>query len=115
MDKAAHVGKLNDWKSENKTTYSGDIPDAIAQLRENEWTSVRFLPSSKLSFSTAHHHAKIAFYKVYSSDLKDHLKATTILSKGLKEEISSVKDDHVSLRSAIHLALAKTATTLQVE
>lgn len=63
----------------------------------------------------AHIHVKNVFSKLSSSDLNDLLKATTIFTKGLREEVLSVKDDNATVRADIHQALSLAATASQVK
>ena len=69
---------------------SGTTPDCVTQLRKHQWTNDWYLPTASISFPEAHHHAKATVSQISNSDLKDHLKATTILAKGLKAEISNL-------------------------
>jgi hypothetical protein len=60
-------------------------------LIEHEWNSAWYLPTDSIYFGNATQHAYNAVSCINNTDLKAHLKATTILAKGLKEEIAGIK------------------------
>ena len=60
-------------------------------LTEHEWNSAWYLPTDSIYFGNATQHAYNAVSSISNEDLKTHLKATTILAKGLKEEIAGIK------------------------
>ena len=73
---------LSDGIVSQKFTLSDTTPNCVTQLRKHQWTNDWSLPSASISFLEAHHHAKATVSQISNSNLKDHLKATTILQKG---------------------------------
>ena len=107
---------LSDGILSKKFTMSDTTPKCVTPLREHQWTHDWSQPSASISFSEAHHHAKATASQISDSNLKDHLKATTILAKGLKAEITNLKntDSHASTLTGILSTLAKVATKSQI-
>ena len=77
-----------------------DHLDDHAFILQHEWNHGWFLPRDSIYFGNANHHAHKAVSTISNDDLKTHLKATTILAKGLKEEIASIKSEQSKLKSA---------------
>ena len=103
-------------QASQKFTLSDTTPDCVTKLRKHQWTHEWSLPSASISFSEALHHAENTVSQISDSNLKDHLKATSILAKGLKAEISNLQgiDSHSSTLTGILNTVAKAATKSQI-
>ena len=66
---------------------------------QHEWNNGWFLPTNSIYFNNANQHARNDVSNISNEDLKTHLKATTILAKGLKEEIASIKSEQSKISS----------------
>ena len=107
---------LSKGKASQQFTLSDTTPDCVTKLRKHQWTHEWSLPSASLSFSEALHHAENTVSQISDSNLKDHLKSTSILAKGLKAEISQLQgiDSHSSTLTGILNSVAKVATKSQI-
>ncbi|KAK1360911.1 hypothetical protein POM88_045385 [Heracleum sosnowskyi] len=83
-------------------------------LRQYEWNNSWYRSSESVSFPYALDHAYDAVKLIENQDLKNHLKATTLLSKGLKHEIDSVKAATELVRTDISQNFTKVPTALQL-
>lgn len=105
--------KFNADKVGQQTTFnfSGLIPDHILALRKQQWDSYWHDPKETISFEEAHAHVRNAVSNISTSELKDHLIATTLLTKGLKSDIFAIKPVDPSVLTGIQQALATAAKT----
>ncbi|KAK1380754.1 hypothetical protein POM88_027498 [Heracleum sosnowskyi] len=83
-------------------------------LRQNEWNNSWHRSAESVSFSSALEHAYDAVKSIENQDLKNHLKATTLLSKSLKSEIDSIKNSTELVRNDISQNFTKVPTTFQL-
>ncbi|KAK1366762.1 hypothetical protein POM88_042323 [Heracleum sosnowskyi] len=88
--------------------------DPAEAFRQNEWNNSWHQSDEFISFSSAIEHAYNAVKSIENQDLKNHLKATTLLSKSLKSEIDSIKGSTEKVRTDIFNNFTKVPTTLQL-
>ncbi|KAK1352207.1 hypothetical protein POM88_053471 [Heracleum sosnowskyi] len=88
--------------------------DPAAAFRQNEWSNSWHKSDESISFSSAIEHAYNAVQSIENQDLKNHLKATTLLSKSLKSEIDSIKNSTDKVRTDIFNNFTKVPTALQL-
>ncbi|KAK1402214.1 hypothetical protein POM88_001819 [Heracleum sosnowskyi] len=88
--------------------------DPAEAFRQNEWTNSWHNSDESISFSSAIEHAYNAVKSIENQDLKNHLKATTLLSKSLKSEIDSIKGSTEKVRTDIFNNFTKVPTTFQL-
>ncbi|KAK1371186.1 hypothetical protein POM88_037278 [Heracleum sosnowskyi] len=88
--------------------------DPAEAFRQNEWNNSWHQSDESISFSSAIEHAYNAVKSIENQDLKNHLKATTLLSKSLKSEIDSIKGSTEKVRTDIFNNFTKVPTTLQL-
>ncbi|KAK1387713.1 hypothetical protein POM88_015891 [Heracleum sosnowskyi] len=78
-------------------------------IRQHEWNNSWYISADSVSY-----HAYDAVNLIENQDLKNHLKATTLLSKNLKTEIDSVKTATELIRGDISHNFTKVPTALQL-
>ncbi|KAK1368040.1 hypothetical protein POM88_034132 [Heracleum sosnowskyi] len=83
-------------------------------LRQNEWNNSWHRSAESVSYSSALKHVYDAVKSIENQDLKNHLKATTLLSKSLKSEIDSIKNSTELVRNDISLSFTKVPTAFQL-
>ncbi|KAK1367763.1 hypothetical protein POM88_033855 [Heracleum sosnowskyi] len=83
-------------------------------LRQYEWNNSWHRSAESVSYSSALEHAYDAVKSIENQDLKNHLKATTLLSKSLKSEIDSIKNSTELVRTDISQSFTKVPTTFQL-
>ncbi|KAK1357061.1 hypothetical protein POM88_050317 [Heracleum sosnowskyi] len=88
--------------------------DPAEAFRQNEWNDSWHNSDESISFSSAIEHAYNAVKSIENQDLKNHLKATTLLSKSLKSEIDSIKGSTEKVRTDIFNNFTKVPTTFQL-
>ncbi|KAK1364445.1 hypothetical protein POM88_040006 [Heracleum sosnowskyi] len=88
--------------------------DPAEAFRQNEWNNSWHQSDESISFSSAIEHAYNAVKSIENQDLKNHLKATTLLSKSLKSEIDSIKGSTDKVRTDIFNNFTKVPTTLHL-
>ncbi|KAK1373222.1 hypothetical protein POM88_029415 [Heracleum sosnowskyi] len=88
--------------------------DPAEAFRQNEWNNSWHNSDESISFSSAIEHAYNAVKSIENQDLKNHLKATTLLSKSLKSEIDSIKGSTEKVRTDIFNNFTKVPTTFQL-
>ncbi|KAK1360969.1 hypothetical protein POM88_045443 [Heracleum sosnowskyi] len=95
--------------------FSGPSPLDPAELpRKDEWENEWYRSFNSVSFPCALEHAAHAARIIENEDLKNHLKATTLLSKSLKTEIDYVKAATEHARTDISQNLTKAPTAFQL-
>ncbi|KAK1372998.1 hypothetical protein POM88_029191 [Heracleum sosnowskyi] len=82
-------------------------------IRKHEWNNSWYKFADSVSYSYALDHAYDAEKLIENQDLKNHLKATTLLSKSLKNEIDSVKAATELIRGDISHNFTKVPTARQ--
>ncbi|KAK1390006.1 hypothetical protein POM88_018184 [Heracleum sosnowskyi] len=93
------------------------VPSEISlaeALRQYEWNNSWYRSYESVSYPYALDHAYDAVKLIENQDLKNHLKATTLLSKGLKHEIDSIKAATELVRTDISQNFTKVPTALQL-
>ncbi|KAK1377273.1 hypothetical protein POM88_033466 [Heracleum sosnowskyi] len=93
------------------------IPSEISpaeQLKRHQWENEWYRSDESVSYPYALDHAYDAVKMIENPDLKNHLKATTLLSKSLKHEIDSVKAATELVRGDITMSFTKVPTALQL-
>ncbi|KAK1380057.1 hypothetical protein POM88_026801 [Heracleum sosnowskyi] len=88
--------------------------DPAEQLKLQQWETDWYKSHDSVSYPYALDHAYNTAKLIQNEDLKNHLKATTLLSKSLKHEIDSVKDSTVKVRTDISHSFTKVPTALQL-
>ncbi|KAK1380859.1 hypothetical protein POM88_027603 [Heracleum sosnowskyi] len=88
--------------------------DPAEAFRQNEWNNSWHNFDESISLSSAIGHAYHAVKSIENQDLKNHLKATTLLSKSLKSEIDSIKSSTDKVRTDIFNNFTKVPTALQL-
>ncbi|KAK1360233.1 hypothetical protein POM88_044707 [Heracleum sosnowskyi] len=83
-------------------------------LRQNEWNNSWHRYAESVSYSSTWEHAYDAVKSIENQDLKNHLKATTLLSKSLKSEIDSIKNSTELVRNDISQNFTKVPTAFQL-
>ncbi|KAK1394678.1 hypothetical protein POM88_013734 [Heracleum sosnowskyi] len=83
-------------------------------LRQNEWNNSWHRSAEFVSYSSTLEHAYDAVKSIENQDLKNHLKATTLLSKSLKSEIDSIKNSTELVRNDISQNFTKVPTAFQL-
>ncbi|KAK1384549.1 hypothetical protein POM88_022284 [Heracleum sosnowskyi] len=108
------VGKATTGK-DTKQDFSGPSAiDPAEQLRRHEWENEWYRFDDPVSYPCALDHASYAASLIQNEDVKNHLKATTLLSKSLKDEIDSVKIATELVRTDISNSLTKAPTAFQL-
>ncbi|KAK1378500.1 hypothetical protein POM88_025244 [Heracleum sosnowskyi] len=93
------------------------VPSEISPaeaLRQYEWNNSWYRSSESVSYPYSLDHAYDAVKLIENQDLKNHLKATTLLSKGLKQEIDSIKAATELVRTDVSQNFTKVPTALQL-
>ncbi|KAK1392039.1 hypothetical protein POM88_011095 [Heracleum sosnowskyi] len=93
------------------------IPSEInpaEQLKRHQWENEWYRSDESVNYPYALDHAYDAVKMIENPDLKNHLKATTLLSKSLKHEIDSVKAATELVRDNISMSFTKVPTVLQL-
>ena len=75
----------------------------------NDWN----LPTADISFEHAHAHLKHSVYAMESGELKEHLKTTGILFKGVESEISKITDQVGSIKDYVDSSIGRMITKTQ--
>ncbi|KAK1394101.1 hypothetical protein POM88_013157 [Heracleum sosnowskyi] len=88
--------------------------DPDEQLKFQQWENDWYKFHDSVSYPYALDHAYNDAKLIQNEDLKNHLKATTLLSKSLKHEIDSVKDSTDKVRTDISQSFTKVPTALQL-
>ncbi|KAK1372305.1 hypothetical protein POM88_028498 [Heracleum sosnowskyi] len=99
---------------DQRQDFSTPFFDPAEAFRQNEWNNSWHNSDESISFSSAIEHAYNAVKSIETQDLKNHLKATTLLSKSLKSEIDSIKGSTEKVRTDIFNNFTKVPTTLQL-
>ncbi|KAK1372218.1 hypothetical protein POM88_028411 [Heracleum sosnowskyi] len=81
---------------------------------QNEWNNSWHISAESVSYSSSLEHAYDAVKSIENQDLKNHLKATTLLSKSLKSEIDSIKNSTEFVRNDISQNFTKVPTAFQL-
>ncbi|KAK1387901.1 hypothetical protein POM88_016079 [Heracleum sosnowskyi] len=108
------VDKATTGKATAQDFSGPSTTDYADQLRRHEWDNEWYISDDSVSFPNALNHAYYVASLLKNEELKNHLKATTILSKSLKAEMDSVKADNAMMRADISQSLAKAPTAFQV-
>ncbi|KAK1356527.1 hypothetical protein POM88_049783 [Heracleum sosnowskyi] len=108
MDGKAYTGK------DQRQDFSIPSFNPTEALRQNAWNNSWHSSAESVSFSSALEHAYDAVKSIENQDLKNHLKATTLLSKSLKSEIDSIKNSTELVRNDISQNFTKVPTTFQL-
>ncbi|KAK1383202.1 hypothetical protein POM88_020937 [Heracleum sosnowskyi] len=93
------------------------IPSEIntaEKLRRHQWENEWYRSDESVSYPYALDHAYDAVKMIENPNLKNHMKATTLLSKSLKHEINSVKAATELVREDISMSFTKVPTALQL-
>ncbi|KAK1367121.1 hypothetical protein POM88_042682 [Heracleum sosnowskyi] len=104
----AHIGK------DQIQDFSTPLFNPAEAFRQNEWNNSWYRSDKSVSYSAALEHAYDAVKSMENQDLKNHLKATTMLSKSLKSEIDSIKHSTELVRDDICQNFLKMPTTFQL-
>ncbi|KAK1351406.1 hypothetical protein POM88_054379 [Heracleum sosnowskyi] len=107
------AGKASTGKDQRQDFSIPSFKPAEA-LRQNEWNNSWHRSAESVSYSSALEHAYDAVKSIENQDLKNHLKATTLLSKSLKSEIDSIKNSTELVRNDISQNFTKVPTTFQL-
>ncbi|KAK1372772.1 hypothetical protein POM88_028965 [Heracleum sosnowskyi] len=99
---------------DQRQDFSTPFFDPAEAFRENEWNNSWHNSDESISFSSAIEHAYNAVKSIENQELKNHLKATTLLSKSLKSEIDSIKGSTEKVRTDIFNNFTKVPTTFQL-
>ncbi|KAK1380079.1 hypothetical protein POM88_026823 [Heracleum sosnowskyi] len=99
---------------DQRQDFSTPFFDPAEAFRQNEWNNSWHQSDESISFSSAIEHAYNAVKSIENQDLKNHLKATTLLSKSLKSEIDSIKGSTEKVRTDIFNNFTKVPTTFQL-
>ncbi|KAK1387431.1 hypothetical protein POM88_015609 [Heracleum sosnowskyi] len=86
----------------------------LQHSKQNEWNNSWHSSAESISFSSAIEHAYNAVKSIENQDFKNHLKATTLLSKSLRSEIDSIKISTDKVRTDIFNNFTKVPTALQL-
>ncbi|KAK1358971.1 hypothetical protein POM88_043445 [Heracleum sosnowskyi] len=107
------AGKASTGKDQRQD-FSIPSFDPAEAFRQNEWNNSWHNSDESISFSSAIEHAYKAVKSIENQDLKNHLKATTLLSKSLKSEIDSIKSSTDKVRTDIFNNFTKVPTAFQL-
>ncbi|KAK1362942.1 hypothetical protein POM88_038503 [Heracleum sosnowskyi] len=107
------TGKASTGK-DLRQDFSVPFENPAEALRNHEWNNSWYKSSDSVSYPYALDHAYDAVKLIENQDLKNHLKATTLLSKSLKNEIDSVKATTDLVRNGISNNFTKVHTALQL-
>ncbi|KAK1378014.1 hypothetical protein POM88_024758 [Heracleum sosnowskyi] len=88
--------------------------DPAEQLRRHEWDIHWYRSVDPVSYPCALQHASYGANMIQNEDIRNHLKASTLLSKSHKGEIDSVKAANKLVRADSSQSLAKAHTALQL-
>ncbi|KAK1371557.1 hypothetical protein POM88_037649 [Heracleum sosnowskyi] len=108
------TGKATTGKATAQDFSGPSATDPAEQLRRHEWDNEWYRSADPVSYPCALHHASYAASLIQNKDIRNHLKATTLLSKSLKDEIDSVKAANSLVRTDISQSLAKAPIALQL-
>ncbi|KAK1379655.1 hypothetical protein POM88_026399 [Heracleum sosnowskyi] len=108
------AGKANTGKDLRQDFFVPSEIDPAEQLRMHQWENEWYRSDESVSYPYALDHAYNAAKLIQNEDLKNHLKATTLLSKSLKHEIDYVKDSTDKVRTDISQSFTKVSTALQL-
>ncbi|KAK1379443.1 hypothetical protein POM88_026187 [Heracleum sosnowskyi] len=108
------AGKATSGK-DLRQDFSGPSEIIPAELfRKDEWNNSWYRSDESVSYPYVLDHVYDAVKLIENEDLKNHLKATTLLSKSLKHEIDSVKVATDLVRGDIAHNFTKVPTALQL-
>ena len=89
-------------------------PHHVAEtLRRHQWMNDWHLSSADISFNQAHAHLKHSVHAMESEELKAHLKATGILFKGVKSEITKITDKVEGIKNHVDSSIGRLITKTQ--
>ncbi|KAK1379282.1 hypothetical protein POM88_026026 [Heracleum sosnowskyi] len=108
------AGKASIGKDSIQDFSSPSAIDPAEQLRRHEWENEWYMSDDPVSYPCALDHASYAASLIENEDVKNHLKATTLLSKSLKDEIDSLKAATELMRTDISNSLTKAPTAFQL-
>ncbi|KAK1379789.1 hypothetical protein POM88_026533 [Heracleum sosnowskyi] len=108
------AGKATTGKDQRQDFSGPSAIDPAEHLRRHEWDNDWYRSDDSVSYPCALPHASYVASLIENEDVKNHLKATTLLSKSLKDEIDSVKTATALVRSDIANNLTKAPTAFQL-